>query len=450
MTPGRGVAAVGAGPRVLPVATVVYLALLPLGHLGSLVVRGAWANWADLLLAVLLAAGALDLVLGGLSRRGTAPEGEDRRRGGLGPGPTAAAVALFLLFGGWVLASSFWSHHPGYAAAKGVGIGALALGVACIRWSGLEWRRAADAWLAGTAASLVVVCVAGLLGPEPLRSRVLYFGGMVHGLPFPRISGPFGHPNLFGDYLVLSGVLLWVRWPAWSVRWRKAALVLAGLLAVSLFLTTSTAWLAAGVLVLGQGLRRRRRTAPGGNGLSWLLVAVGAATAAATAAGMLFSMNLSLGPVEIATGGIRPRIWGSALGAFLESPILGVGGSPYLAEAAEPLDPGQVAYLWDAHSSYLSVMGQYGLVGTALLGAGLWVLVRAVLRIPSGGSGAAGPRLRPALLAGLLAMAVHSTAIAGEDFRHWWAWLGVSALGVGSVAGPGEPGTPGRPEPGAP
>lgn len=418
--------------QILPAATVTYLALLPLGHMGAYLIQGARATWADLLLAALLVAGALELLLAGLSRMGDARDSRPTSgEGGFRPGTFTAAAALLVLFAGWVLLGSLWSHQPGYAAAKGVGLGALALGAVCIRWSGLEWRRAADAWLLGMAVSVILVYGVGLLGPEGLRGRLLYLGGMVHGLPVPRVSGPFGHPNLFGDYLVLSGVLLWARWPAWSVRWRKAALVLAGLLGLSLLLTTSTAWLAAGILALLWGFRWRRKVS--GNGeplLPWFLIVAGGATTIATLSGVLFSMDFRLGPLAVTTGGIRPRIWASALGAFAESPLLGVGASPYVAEAAEPMDPEQVVYLWDAHSVYLSVLGQYGLVGLALLGGGLAILVRGVFGLAAEGGRSLSPRVRTALLAGFLALAIHGTLIAGEDFRHWWAWLGLAGLAL--------------------
>ena len=59
---------------------------------------------------------------------------------------------------------------------------------------------------------LVVTWFGVLLGPEALQARVLYGGGSIQGLPMPRVSGPFPHPNMFGDYLVVSGAIFWTRW----------------------------------------------------------------------------------------------------------------------------------------------------------------------------------------------------------------------------------------------
>lgn len=423
---GRGVSR---DRRFLKAATLAYLVLLPVGHLAPFLIAGARATWSD----VLLAAGVLELGLGGLTRILSAEGGTDLGQRKVSEDPVALAAVFLLLFAAWVLVGSGWSYHPRYAAAKGMGAVALAVGVVCIRWSDLPWRRAADAWLVGAGVSVLLVWVVGAIGPDALRGRLVYPGGMVYGLPFPRISGPFGHPNLFGDYLVLSGVLLWARWPAWWSRWHLGTVAFAGLLGLTLVLTASTAWLGAGVLILLLGVHLRRR-APGdarsSGPVPWLLIAAGVVVTVATLAGVLFPLDVRVGPLELGTGGIRPRIWASAAEAFFRAPLVGVGASPYLAQAAEPAGPAHVAYLWDAHSAYLSVLGQYGIVGAALVGGGLLTLTHRAALLRPAGDGVDARRIRPAILAGLLALAVHGTVIAGEDFRHWWAWLGVVGLAV--------------------
>lgn len=443
LQPGRPVATEAPPARerwVLRVATLVYLIFLPLGHLEGFSIAGAGANWSDVLLGGLLAAAALELGLAAGGRFfGDAhqPDPSGPREGARGM--AVLATACFAVFALWVLVGSRWSYHPDYATAKGLGLLALALGVAAVGWSGVEWRRAADAWLAGATASVLLVFMAGAVGPDALRMRLVHTGGTLQGLPFPRISGSFGHPNLFGDYLLLSGVLLWARWPSWFVRRPGGAVLVAGLVALTLILTASTAWLAAGVLLVcfGMDLRRRRAHDEGSRAGLWLLMAGGLSVAAAALVGVLFSVSLRVGPLVVTTGGIRPRIWSSAVEAFFAAPIAGVGASPYLAQAAEPLDPAHVVYLWDAHSTYLSVLGQYGLAGASFLAAGIVLLVRGVTVGGRLDSWSPDGRVRTALLGGFLAMAVHGTVIAGEDFRHWWAWAGLAAL---AVALPGAPG----------
>ena len=76
---------------------------------------------------------------------------------------------------------------------------------------------------------------------------------------------------------------------------------------------------------------------------------------------------------------------------------------------------------WDAHNLYLSLLGQYGLAGFALITGAVVTLVRALIR-----DGTA--RRKAALLLALFAVAVHGIAVASEDFRHVWALLGMVGL----------------------
>ncbi|MCK5649926.1 MAG: hypothetical protein KAJ42_01055, partial [Gemmatimonadetes bacterium] len=206
----------GCTRSLLGAAVSLYLILLPLGHVLVIPVAGAWGTATDVLLAGLLAVGGIVALRGGI---------------GLGKGmqaldPFHMAMALFLLFAGWILLSSLWSATPDYALAKGGATAALVLGAVCIRRSGLGWGRALDAWLLGAMLAVGVSLLLVVLGPELAGSRLLYRGGGVSGLPIPRLRGPFLHPNMLGDYLVVSGVLLWARWPdlARRARWLAVAL----------------------------------------------------------------------------------------------------------------------------------------------------------------------------------------------------------------------------------
>ena len=90
-------------------------------------------------------------------------------------------------------------------------------------------------------------------------------------------------------------------------------------------------------------------------------------------------MTFQVGGVSIAASGIRPVIWSSAWGAVMEAPLVGVGARPYLAQAADPLSGSSYLDLWDAHHLYLSVLGQFGIVGFLLIMGGVVVLVRAMV-----------------------------------------------------------------------
>jgi O-antigen ligase len=108
-------------------------------------------------------------------------------------------------------------------------------------------------------------------------------------------------------------------------------------------------------------------------------VSVSAALTAAALVGVLVPLELDLPGLPLRTGAIRPAIGSSALTAVAASPLVGVGAAPFRAAAPDPMG-GPGLYVWDAHHAYLSVLGQFGLVGAALLAAGAALCVRALLR----------------------------------------------------------------------
>ena len=413
-------------PVILRFAVLTYLVVLPVGHLVAIPVNGTIATGSDVFLALVLLAGLIEL--GRMSGPYLAGRVEKLP---LLPGRSAfhMAALLFMSFSVWVALGATWGSHPGYAMTKGVAFAALVMGALAILWCGAGWGRAADAWLLGTAVCLVVTWIGVLLGPDALQTRLLYDGGSIRGLPVPRVSGPFPHPNMFGDYLVVSGAIFWARRNAVLERWGWRAVAAAWLMAGTLLLTVSSAWLGAGVLLTAIGLltmrQRDRRLA-----IQWnrpgpvILVVAGVILFTMTLAGLLLPMGVDVAGLSIRGSGIRPTIWASALEAFKEAPIGGVGASPFLAVAADPLGVTSAAAAWDAHNGYLSILGQFGLVGAALFaGAGMvltWTLFREGVT-----------RRHTVLLVALLAAGIHGVAIANEEFRHLWALLGL--VGLASV-----------------
>ena len=300
------------------------------------------------------------------------------------------------------------------------------MGALAILWCGAGWRRAADAWLLGTAICLVVTWIGVLLGPDALQTRLLYDGGSIRGLPVPRVSGPFPHPNMFGDYLVVSGAILWERRSALRERWGRGAVAAAWLLAATLLTTVSSAWLGAGILLTAIGLlTMRQRDRP--FTIQWkrpgpvIFVVTGIILFTMTLAALLLPMGVDVAGLSITGSGIRPTIWASALETFKEAPIGGVGARPFLAVAADPLSATSAAAVWDAHNIYLSILGQFGLVGAALFAGGGLVLTWTLFR--------EGATSRHAvLLVALLAAGIHGVASASEEFRHLWALVGLVGL----------------------
>ena len=407
-------------PKNLRIAVFVYLAILPLGHLVTFWVWGARATLADPALLLVLAVALFELVrLGPAALRHPSPLPPPRMT------VVFHAVALLLVgFGVWAAATSIWSATPEYAQAKGAAYLALALGAVAILWCGADWRKAADAWLLGTLLSLLVLWIPTFVGPDVLSTRVIHMGYVVGGFPVPRVQGPFFHPNMFGDYLVVSGALLWARWDDLRYDWTWLPLAGAFLLVVTLVLTASTAWLGAGVLLAMMGVAQISGSRKDGAHLEALpaaLITAGVLLFAITLMVVLLPLNISVGDAHLVTGGFRPRIWESVLQVGAGSPLAGIGASPWLAAAVDPMAVGGGLAYWDAHNIYLSVLGQFGVAGLSLLAAAILLLVREVLR--------QGPtRARIALLSALLAVSAHGVAIASEDFRHLWALLGLVGL----------------------
>ena len=410
-------------PVILRFAVLMYLVVLPVGHLLVIPVNGTTAVGSDVFLGLVLLAGIIEL--GRMSGPYLAGRVEKLP---LLPGRSAfhMAALFFMSFSIWVALGSSWGSYPSYAVTKGVTFAALGMGALAILWCGAGWGRAADAWLLGTAICLVVTWFGLLLGPDALQTRMFYDGGSIRGLPGPRVSGPFPRPNMFGDYLVVSGAILWARRNVIRERWGRGPVAAAWLLAGTLLTTVSSAWLGAGVLLTAVGLltmrQRDKRLS-----IQWkrpgpvICVVMGIILFTTTLAALILPMGVDVVGLSITGSGIRPTIWASALEAFKEAPIGGVGASPFLAVAADPLGAVSVMAEWDAHNIYLSILGQFGLVGATLFaGAGVvltWTLFR---------EGAT--HRHAVLLVALLAAGIHGVAVASEEFRHLWALLGLVGL----------------------
>ena len=413
-------------PVILRFAVLTYLVVLPVGHLVAIPVAGTTATGSDVFLMLVLLAGLIEL------GRTSGPYLSGRvERLPLLRGHAAFHMAALLLmsFSVWVALGSTWSSYPRYAIAKGWAFAALGLGALAILWCGARWGRAADAWLLGTLICLFVTWFGVLLGPDALQTRVLYGGGSIRGLPVLRVSGPFPHPNMFGDYLVVSGAIFWARWRVLRDVLGRGAVAAAWLLAGTLLVTVSSAWLGAGVLLTGMGLLtmrqrggrpsiQRKRPSP------FLFVVTGVILFTMTLAGLLLPMDVDVAGLLITGSGIRPSIWASAFETFQEAPIGGVGARPFVAVAVDPLDGTSAMSSWDAHNVYLSILGQFGLVGAALFAGALVGLTRTLVREGT-------TRRHAVLFVAVLAVGVHGIAIANEDFRHLWALLGI--IGLASV-----------------
>ncbi len=412
---------------VLRYAAYVYLAALPLGHLWEAQIYGASANLSDVLLLVLLGVAGAELLRLGVRNMGA---GVIELRRGVQVFHLAAVLLCF--FALYVALGSAWAADPTYAQLKGGAYFAMALGAVAILWSGAEFGKAADAWLVGLVLALAVLWIPVLVGPEAWAESMVYQGGGVHGLPFPRPRGPFPHPNMFGDYLMVSGALLWARWPDRPGARRWASMVGGGVLLFTLALMTTSAWVGVGVLLIALGLSQMRqrgggplrfkRPQPVAISLAGVVLVVGSFW------GLVAPLDLSTPAFSITTDGLRPAIWVSTLETVREAPFTGVGATPALASVPAVGEVGSPLRMWDAHNVYLSLLGQFGLVGFGLLMTALGLLVMELFRQVSS-------RGHMALAAAVIAVAVHGMFVASEDFRHLWAFIGLIGL-AGIPAGP--------------
>ena len=334
-------------PNILRYAALAYVVVLPIGQLLRFPVNGTVVTASDWFLGVVILAGVVEL-----SRM----SGHYLRNHGgdlpllPGMGTFHFAAPLFMAFSAWVALGVVWGAYPDYAAAKGLTFAALALGALAILHGGADWGRVADAWILGTVLCLCVTWVGALVGPEVVRSQVIFGSESIRGPPVPRMSGPFVYPNVFGEYLVVSAALLWARWTGVRRKWGRGASVVAWVLAVTLLLTSSSAWLAAGVLMISFGLltiRRRqgRPTLDRKRPAPFLFLFGGVVLFTVTLAGLVVPLGVDIAGLSIAGSGLRPIIWASAWDAVKDALIGGVGASPYLATIADPLAPTVVSAL---------------------------------------------------------------------------------------------------------
>jgi len=339
--------------------------------------------------------------------------------GGFFPTVWRAATAGFLC----VAALAFvlrWRVSLTRAQLLVVGaLGALAV------WTALSasWSPAADASLLEAQRTLVYVtlalaaaAVAGSLLEGTLAALGLvcaYAVGqrLVRGPPDPPdpfegtlLQEPLGYANALGGLAAIGLAIAIVR--AVSGHRRLPHGLLACLFAVTLILTGSRGgWLAAFVgtgvalaLCFGRSLLAR-------------------ALAAGAAAVLALALSLSAGSLVddfASRGGERPWYWHVAWAEVADAPLVGKGAGTFeLAWLERQPIPASVH---DAHSLYLELLAELGIVGLALLGLALAPPLLAGFR---GGSAAAA--------GGYVAFLAH----AGLD----WDWEFPAVTGAGLLCG---------------
>jgi O-antigen ligase/Flp pilus assembly protein TadD len=224
---------------------------------------------------------------------------------------------------------------------------------------------------------------------SPLRFRTGF-------RPDGRPSSTLGNPLFLGSYLALVIVcaldqvvtsLREDRDRAWELAGTVAATVALLLSVLALVLTLSRgAWLgaAAGVVVWGIDVARRARVEMrvlGGLAAVLIVVAVVAVFAVPrlSSARLVVGDRVGVSSVATATLDTRWQIWGIAVDAIADRPVVGWGPNNYRFAAqrhmtAERLAAEPTVRDADAHNLILELAATWGIPGAALL-LGLWVLV---------------------------------------------------------------------------
>lgn len=272
-----------------------------------------------------------------------------------------------------MILSTVTSANLPHSAAKLVGkfylIGIAALTCYIIN-SVVMLQKVVAAWTTGAAVAIALSLIGILLFylgvTDPSINLVVHpiFGSLPPG-NYPRIEGFFAYPAMLCNFLGVSWMFLLLSTSLGWMRTRSALLVGSTLLIVNAF--TLTPGFGGIFLSTAFFLRDKLKASP-----PYATVALGAGVVAAAAflfvaTFTLFSYDAGGTGMPLATGDVtlshRARAWQTSLQTFSEFPIFGRGVGMPIARS-EFIDPsGNRQLLTDAHNTYVSVLGETGLLG---------------------------------------------------------------------------------------
>jgi hypothetical protein len=335
-----------------------------------------------------------------------------------------------------VTISASISEAFAFSAVKAVGKFYL-IAIAILTWHFVDsldsLRRLTLAWLAATA----VVVSAGVLGTaafyaglrNPDVNLVLHhtFGSLPSG-NYPRMEGFFEFPAILCNYLGISWMLALMAATAGWIRWRTAAIIGLPLFTVdALTLTPGLGgiFLSTGVFIYVwlKGLSKLTRIAALAGGI--LIAAVSFASAAVA----LFRFTDGRMTIPLLAGDIFPShrstAWATAFETFTQHPLFGRGVGMPVSNAVVTDPAGGVHLLADAHNTYLSVLGETGVIGFAAFSLIVFAAATALRRART----AYANHAIPLCLLLALADAFFFQSLVGsfEDSRHVWVLFGTAA-----------------------
>lgn len=332
---------------------------------------------------------------------------------------TAAAVFVAVGF-----ASAVVSEDPRATALRAAGTGYLAaLGLLGAHYGRDERMRKPIvlAWIAGAVATLgASFAGVALFAIGHTDNRFLYGFGSLPAGSYPRVQGLFVNANMLCTYLAASVFLIMAAGRAGLLERRITRPLTGAVIAVAV-LTLSPG---LGGLALALSLwwsanaeasaARRIRFAGAATSILFVLATLGSPT-------MLLRDDL---PGIDFKPSSRVMAWEDAALTFAAHPLLGAGPGADVAHVDYVNASRGSELLTDAHNTWLSVLGQYGLLGFAAFAMIIAMLVarmRFPLTLTTERPWRTGCEL--ALVAALLYPSLSGSF---EDTRHIWLLLGLT------------------------
>jgi O-antigen ligase len=288
------------------------------------------------------------------------------------PSPLNAPLALLLLA---TAAGLGVGEEPGVAAKRMVIGTALFFVVQMLAAEGsARTARSLLLVLVGSGAAVAAVAVVGAAGGRP---ELVGFGGLAKN----RATGSFDEPNLLASFLGFAlPAALALAFATWAVV-RPALLGAFGLILAGIVLSLSRGGLlaAAGGTLVMLAWRPVRRAAL----LVAVLIVSFAALSAAPVPGSKY-VELVTNRIEsvrytgAATGDFRRELWATTPAIIGDHLVLGIGAGNYpnVSQRYGIVDPNQGDAVEHAHSVFLTVAVETGLLGIA-------ALVLLALRLPA-------------------------------------------------------------------
>lgn len=334
--------------------------------------------------------------------------------------------------------STITSANPAQSAAKLVGkfyligIAALTINIVTSAWM---LRRVLQAWLSGAAIavflSLIGIVLFYLGVTDPNINLVVHpiFGSLPPG-NYPRIEGFFLYPAMLCNFLGVSWMFLILFSSTGWLRTRTYVLLGAAMLIVNAFTLTP----GLGGIFLSTGYFLRERLKNQRPIIAYLILGLTTLAAVAfffAASFTLFSYDSANSRMPLIDGGMSPShralAWKTSLETFTTHPITGRGVGMPVARS-EFIDPsGNRQLLTDAHNTYLSVLGETGILGFAAFMSIVLFPTLSLIRWRS--TDVVDPTIKLCLLLALVdAFFYQSLTGSYEDTRHLWVLFGIAGV----------------------